>query len=134
MAKIQDFPEAVKYVHSRLRDQEDLAQDALLLAWERRAEWDAIRDLGRWIVTLGVNMARNEARRRQVETRALRRIKSEASFSVPAAQEDALFTRELASRREMWPAVAAAVGATSARGDAVVSRSRAAARQLAMAA
>lgn len=134
MPQMPDFNATVnRYVHARLRDP-DLAQDALLAAWERRDGYDLARGpLGPWIVSLGVNLARDRAKRRRVEAAYARRLRTEAHVSIPPNQEDRVFTRELLAQRALAPAVAAAVGACSANGSGTVSRARAAARQFALA-
>jgi RNA polymerase sigma factor (sigma-70 family) len=48
-------------------DAEDLAQEALLVAWRERASFDPARSLDAWLYGIARNMYRNHARRRQRE-------------------------------------------------------------------
>jgi RNA polymerase sigma-70 factor (sigma-E family) len=71
---------------------EDVAQDALVRAWERREQLAALGDPRLWVFRVAMNRSRSLHRRLRVEFKQ-RRAQNEAGPSASAGVEDALMIR-----------------------------------------
>ncbi|HLG41991.1 MAG TPA: sigma-70 family RNA polymerase sigma factor [Planctomycetota bacterium] len=59
-------------VHASAADAEDLLQDALLKAFEKRAEYDPARSFRTWLISIAINCGRDRERVRRGRLRILR--------------------------------------------------------------
>ena len=77
-----EFTQLVAQQHQQLRSfvrtlgvapdwVDDLAQEALLVAWREQDSFDQQRDLGKWLRGIARNLVRNELRKRQRQERLL---------------------------------------------------------------
>jgi RNA polymerase sigma factor (sigma-70 family) len=70
---------------------DDIAQEALLVAYRRWRDWSRLADPARWVRRVCVNLATSHLRRRGVEARALVRLGARPRPLVVLADDDETF-------------------------------------------
>jgi RNA polymerase sigma-70 factor (ECF subfamily) len=87
-----------RYARALTRDEaraDDLVQDALARAFERRATFRAGANLQTWLLSILHNLFIDDCRRRQAETRRKADIARLAETSAPAGQESRLHLQQI---------------------------------------
>lgn len=69
---------------------EDIVQETMIRAWERRGEWQAINNLGAWLNQICRNLALDYNKRAATQTRPLSASEQESStYRAPSENPDA---------------------------------------------
>jgi RNA polymerase sigma-70 factor (ECF subfamily) len=87
-----------RYARALTRDEaraDDLVQDALARAFERRATFRAGTDLRNWLLSILHNLFVDDCRRREAEARRATEIAKLAEVSAPAGQESRLHLQQI---------------------------------------
>jgi RNA polymerase sigma-70 factor (ECF subfamily) len=97
---IAQLPPLRRYARALTRDEaqaDDLVQDALARAFERRATFRAGANLRNWLLSILHNVFIDACRRRQAEARREAEIARLAEASAPAGQESRLHLQQIAT-------------------------------------
>lgn len=101
-----------RYARALTRDEaqaDDLVQDALARAFERRATFRAGANLRNWLLSILHNVFIDDCRRREAETRRESEIANLTDLSVPAGQESRLHLQQIGQAFLTLPAEQRAV-------------------------
>lgn len=79
---------AVALVTGSRHAAEDAVQEALVRAWERSANGEAIDSLGAWVATVALNVSRSGVRRKMAERRARQRLGAPAATTPDRSHGD----------------------------------------------